>query len=426
MHFLKKIWRSLGLPELSLQIWILIAGRLLSQIGTGFTLFYAPIFFVNQVGLSATSVGLALGSGQITGVFGRICSGIISDSRSWGRKRTLLLSAIVSAIAAFVFSVTASLPMLILGNLLMGLGVGLYWPATEAVVADLSAGQQRQEAYALTRLGDSLGLGLGIVFGGLLIDSTGAYRALFTIDGISFLVFLGIVAFAVRETLPSDRTPSNSPFAGWKTALGDRVLLVYVLVNIIFTTYISQLESSLPLYMTNFVNLKGTNRGFAPDTLSALFTWHLIVQIIGQIPLIKAIRRFSHPQALAISALIWGVGFVSIWILGVTTMNQLAWAAVSMAIFSLATITYTPSASALVADLAPPALRGVYASINSLCWAVGYAIGPPLGGWALDRPRTVVYGFWLALAGSTVGAIAIIFWLQRLLRKSIERSNGVI
>jgi MFS family permease len=425
MHLLKKFWRSLGLPELSLQIWILIAGRLLSQIGTGFTLFYAPIFFVNQVGLSATSVGLALGSGQITGVFGRICSGIVSDSRSWGRKRTLLLSAIVSAIAAFVFSVTASLPMLILGNLLMGLGVGLYWPATEAVVADLSTGQQRQEAYALTRLGDSLGLGLGIVFGGLLIDSTGAYRVLFTIDGVSFLVFLVIVAFAIRESLPGDRTTSKSPFAGWKTALGDRVLLVYVLVNIIFTTYISQLESSLPLYMTNFVNLKGTNRGFAPDTLSALFTWHLIVQIIGQIPLIKMIRRFSHPQALAISALIWAVGFISIWFLGVTTMNQLAWAAVSMAIFSLATITYTPSASALVADLAPPALRGVYASINSLCWAVGYAIGPPLGGWALDRPKTVVYGFWLALAGSTVGAIAIIFWLQQLMRKQLERDRMV-
>ncbi|HIK45848.1 MAG TPA: MFS transporter, partial [Leptolyngbyaceae cyanobacterium M65_K2018_010] len=36
------------LPQLNSQVWILAGGRLLSQVGIGFTLFYAPIFFVNQ------------------------------------------------------------------------------------------------------------------------------------------------------------------------------------------------------------------------------------------------------------------------------------------------------------------------------------------------------------------------------------------
>lgn len=66
-----KTW-LLGLDR---QIWILAAGRLLSQIGTGFTAFYAPIFFVNQVGLSATQVGLALGSASVSGVVGRFFRG---------------------------------------------------------------------------------------------------------------------------------------------------------------------------------------------------------------------------------------------------------------------------------------------------------------------------------------------------------------
>lgn len=66
------------------QVWILAVGRFLSELGTGFTLFYAPIFFVNQVGLTATSVGFALGSGSVAGIAGRILGGSFTDS-AFGR-----------------------------------------------------------------------------------------------------------------------------------------------------------------------------------------------------------------------------------------------------------------------------------------------------------------------------------------------------
>ncbi len=72
------------LPAIDTQIWILAIGRLLSEVGTGFTLFYAPIFFVNQIGLSATTVGIALGSNSISGVVGRILGGSLADSPFWG------------------------------------------------------------------------------------------------------------------------------------------------------------------------------------------------------------------------------------------------------------------------------------------------------------------------------------------------------
>uniref|UniRef100_A0ACD5GQI0 Uncharacterized protein n=1 Tax=Desertifilum tharense IPPAS B-1220 TaxID=1781255 RepID=A0ACD5GQI0_9CYAN len=77
--FFLRQWRD-WLPNLPNPVWILAAGRLLSQIGNGFTLFYAPIFFVNQVGLSATAVGIGLGSGSISGVFGRFFGGTLTDS----------------------------------------------------------------------------------------------------------------------------------------------------------------------------------------------------------------------------------------------------------------------------------------------------------------------------------------------------------
>jgi len=248
MKFSHRLKLPSWLPQLKSQVWILAVGRLLSEVGTGFTLFYAPIFFVNKVGLSATSVGLALGSASISGVLGRILGGSFSDSRFWGRRRTLLLSAAISAIASLFLATTGNFITLVVGNLIAGLGQGLYWPATEAVVADLTPSEHRREAYAVTRLADNLGLGLGIIFGGVLIGTTGAYRALFVIDAISFVVFFGVVYVAIAETYrPVEKRSDTSLQNSWAKALHDRRLLIYVLVNIIFTTYISQLQSTLPL-----------------------------------------------------------------------------------------------------------------------------------------------------------------------------------
>lgn len=408
------------LPQLNSQVWILGIGRFLSEVGTGFTLFYAPIFFVNQVGLSATAVGLALGSASISGVVGRILGGSFSDSRFWGRRRTLLLSAVVAAIASLVLATTSNLSTLVVGNLLMGLGQGLYWPATESLVADLTADEQRREAYALTRLADNLGLGMGIVFGGALIGTTGAYRALFVIDAISFVVFFGVVYFAIAETYRPQETESTASLQGsWATALRDRRLLVYLLVNIIFTTYVSQLHSTLPLYLKNFVPVGDSGKGFAESTISALFAWHLALAIVCQLPVARALKRFSHPQALTVSALIWAVGFSLIWVTGVAPTNQLGWAILGLLVFAIATVSYTPSAASLVTDLAPESQRGVYFSINSLCWAAGYFIGPPLGGWALDQPQAVADNFWLGLALSVGVTIVILHYLDRMLRPKL-------
>lgn len=405
------------LPQLNPQVWILGVGRFLSEVGTGFTLFYAPIFFVNQVGLSSTSVGIALGSASISGVLGRILGGSFADSRFWGRRRTLLLSAAVAAIASLVLAATHNFSTLVIGNLLMGLGQGLYWPATEAIVADLTLPEHRREAYALTRLADNLGLGMGIVFGGVLIGTTGAYRTLFVIDAISFVVFFAVIYLAIAETYQPNETKSTLSLQGrWATALRDRRLLIYVLVNIIFTTYISQLHSALPLYLNNFVPVGNSEKGFAESTISALFSWHLALAILTQLPVARALKRFTHPQALTVSALMWAVGFSLIWVTGVAPADQLGWAILALGVFAIATVSYTPSSASLVTDLAPESQRGVYFSINSLCWAVGYFIGPPLGGWALDQPRSVANNFWLGLALSVSVTILILHYLNRMLR----------
>lgn len=412
---LKRLWAFL--PQLNPQVWILAIGRLMSQTGTGFTLFYAPIFFVNQVGLSSTAVGIGLGSAQVSGILGRILGGSFSDSPHWGRRRTLLLSALISAMASLVLASANNFTTVILGNLLAGLGIGLYWPATETVVADLTTGKERNEAYALTRLADNIGLQLGIVLGGVVIATTGAYRTLFIVDSLSFLIFFGVIYAAITETYRPTASPAKSetPWKRWLTALRDRTLLVYVAVNIVFTVYISQIHSTIPLYFNNFVQ-----GGFSATILSGLFTWHMALSVLFQLPIARFLNRFSRPQALMVSASLWGIGFGIIGLTGILTDYSLAFAILGLGILATATVSYTPSASALVADLAPESLRGIYLAINAQCWAIGYLIGPPLGGWVLDQTPEVVYNFWLGLALSVALAIVVLRSLNQMIDK---RSN---
>jgi MFS family permease len=400
------------LPSLDRRVWILSFGRLLSQLGNGFVLFYAPIFFVNQVGLSATDVGMGLGIGSIAGVIGRFLGGGFSDSQTVGRRNTLLLSAAVSAVADVVLAIATDLPTFIIGNILMNLGIGLYWPATEAVVADLTTGDERNEAFGLVRLADSLGLGLGVILGGILIELTGAYRSLFVIDGVTYLLFFAIIYLAIRETLkPAAEQPQM--VQGWRTALGDRRLLVYVLVNVLFTTYLAQVQSTMPLYFSNFIPVSETQQGFSPAIISALFTWHVGLTALCQLPVARWLNRFSRPHALIGSALLWGIGFLFITATGIAPTAHLLWALLALGILAIATVAYLPSASSFVVDLAPESLRGVYLAVNSQCWAIGYFIGPPLGGWALDQSAQVAHRFWVALSLSVIIAIIILRYLSQ-------------
>ncbi|MBD2774072.1 MDR family MFS transporter [Iningainema tapete] len=401
--------------QLSPQVWILALGRFLCEFGTGFTLFYAPIFFVNQVGLSTTAVGFALGSASVSGIVGRILGGSFSDSPHIGRRNTLLLSLTIAAIGSFVLAGSNNFATLVVGNLITGLGTGLYWPATEAVVADQTKNENIREAFALTRLADNFGMGLGILLAGILVTTTGSYRTLFIIDGISFLVFFVVVYIGIRENYQSQKVSSakKQQRSAWIEALRDQRLIVFVLVNIIFTTYNAQLHSTLPIYFKNFVVVE-TVQGFAASTISALFAWHLAIAIVTQLPVASLGRRLNHPQALSVSALLWAIGFSLIWLTGVTSI-PLFWATTALGVFSIAVVSYAPSASALITEIAPQSQRGVYFSMNSLCWAVGYFIGPTLGGWALDQPTIVVDSFWLGLSLSVIVTIAILQYLNGML-----------
>ena len=158
------------------QIKILALGRLLSAIGSGFTAFYAPIFFVNVVHLQPSAVGVGLGAGSLAGVAGRILSGSMLESKLFARKRTMLIACLIQSLGSFVLATTNGFTTFIIGSVLMGFGVGLYWPATQTFVADTARTAGIEEAVALTLLADFSGLAKWGVLGGILKSNVGDNR----------------------------------------------------------------------------------------------------------------------------------------------------------------------------------------------------------------------------------------------------------
>lgn len=378
------------------EIWVLAIGRLLSSIGTGLTLFYLPIFFVNQLELSATLVGMGVASASITGVLGRFLGGVMVDSLTWGRRKTLFLAVFLSGLGAFAFAIATNVYGLFIGNLIMGFGAGLYWPATETMVADLSRPETRRQSFALTRLADSIGLGFGVIFGGLLISFAGIYRLLFVGDGISFWIFLLLLYVLLPETgKPSQK--GRHGWNGWFKALSDRCLLTYIVVNCQITTFIALLGNTVPLYLKNF-----SSQGLgAPEwKISLFFALNLIFSVVFQLPMANLLQKYRYAKSLGLSLMFWGIGFCCVALAGTDTQWSTVATVTAMGLMAIATVSYTPVASALVVELAPDSLRGVYLSINSQCWAIGYFIGPAIGGFAMDQKQPWVDLFWLGVAAS--------------------------
>ncbi|NJL09698.1 MAG: MFS transporter [Calothrix sp. SM1_7_51] len=119
---------------------------------------------------------------------------------------------------------------------------------------------------------------------------------------MTFSILLVLFLTAAIETRKLE-TENHDTRKGWKTALTDTRLMIYLLVNTLFITYIALAGSTLPLY---FVNFGGTS----DSTVASLFTWGYVgLGALFQVPLVKAIARFSYLTSLMFSMGIWGNWF---------------------------------------------------------------------------------------------------------------------
>jgi len=154
-----------------------------------------------------------------------------------------------------------------------------------------------------------------------------------------------------------------------------------------------------------------------------LFTGHVALMALLQLPIARLLKRMAQPRALMVSACLWGLAFTLVWAVGVDVFERSSMGAgLALGTMAIAITAYNPVAASFVVMLAPDALRGVYLSVNSMCWAVGYFIGPPIGGWALDQSPQIANTFWLVAALSVVPILMVLSYLDRQLANQHKRS----
>lgn len=389
---------SLLYPILSRQVWMQAIGRLLYQAGYGSIQFFIPLIFVNQVGLSATVVGIGIGVGSLAGIAGHFLGGYLADSPRCGRKRALLFAGGLSIAAAIVLALTQALPLLVIANLLLGLSAGCYWTAADVAVIDVTPAAQRHQAFAVLVLADSLGGGLSILAGGVLLACVAPAQMLFLMSGLVLLVFLVLIQAAIVETRQNDSDHQLDPLPGFVAALNDRSLQLFLLVNVLFTTDIALVNSTLPLYFTRI----------AVETASSisvvnLFTWcYLGFGAVLQLPLVQILSSWLGVRVLMMSIGLWSVGFLLVWLAGGATSLQMIWIITALSVLSVATAIYKPFAPTIVAELAPKSLRGAYLAMSYQCWSIGFFLGPILGGWAMDQSQPIAHHFWPIVSITTL------------------------
>ena len=414
------------LQPASRQVWVQAIARSLYQAGHGSIHFFTPLIFVNQVGLSATAVGIGMGSGSLAGIVGHFLGGYLADSPAYGRKRALLFSAGISIMAAIALAVTESVPMLILGNLLLGLSSGCYWTAADAAVIDVTNSEHRHKAFAVLVLGDSLGAVLGVWGGGMLLSLVERAQNLFFVGSLILVVFLLLILIAVTETR-QEHPEHVETLQGFVVALRDRSLLLFIVVNVLFTTYLALVNSTLPLYFTNVVSISpeatpasGTSIG----SIANLYTWCYVgLGALLQVPIVQVLGYVLKVRVLGISMLLWGTGFILVWVSGTIASMQIVWAIASLCVVSIAATIYKPFAPVIVAELAPESLRGVYIAISYQCWSIGYFVGPVVGGWAMDQSGAIARGLWVVAA---IGAFFSLFILYFLDQSRVSNSVAAI
>ena len=289
----------------------LVGGQTVSRLGDQFYLVAIP-WLVLRVSDSPASLALVSGaSAAALGIF-TLIGGVLADR--YGPRALMLGSDIVrlvviGVLGALALLTTPPLWTLIALSALMGIGGGLFYPASAAMIPYLVPGDDLQAANGFDQITSQAGNFLGPGIAGAVLGATQLAFG-FVIDAASFavsaftLLFIRVPSGAARSAHAESGAPKP---AGGIRAVGEAFrflfatpfLLTMVLLSLLANFAVNGLfEVALPLLLKQWVGISN-----GPQTLGIVISGFGFGSVLGAVGAGIA-GKLRHKSVIAVSCLL--------------------------------------------------------------------------------------------------------------------------
>jgi MFS family permease len=337
---------------------VLLVGTFVNRIGFFVEPFLA-LYLAGPRDLNASTVGTVVACFGLGSFISQPIGGYFADRV--GRRATLVASMLGTAGAFMLFAVARDLVFIAIAAVIAGLMVDAYRPAVAALVADLVTPERRPRAFALLYWAINLGVAVAGVAGGYLANRS--FWLLFVLDAATCVIFALLIARFVPETKVETASRDSH---GYGPVLHDGVLLGLVSSVLLTSIVYMQYMVTLPLAMRA--------DGYGPGDFGVVYAVNPITVIAVQPLVLWVVDRLAPIPLLVGSSLIMGFGF---WL--TTFADTLPVFAATVVVWTLGEIGFNAVGPALIADIAPPALRGRYSAAVGVAFGAAAFVAPLAG-----------------------------------------------
>jgi MFS family permease len=394
-------------------MWILQSGSLANAFGNGVVFPYLLIYLHNVRGIGLGTAGLILAASSVAALVGGPACGALIDHV--GPRPVLAGCIVLSAIGFGGFALVHSPGPAFVAAVLAGAGNGAFWPSHAGMVAALTERETRHTAYAMQRVLNNLGIGLGGVVGGLIATTAHprTYVLLFVIDALTFGAYLVALAFVPSPALAA--RPHDAPRGGYRRVLAHKTFVAYIVMNAaLIGVGFSLLGDIFPAFAKNTAHVSEQGIGLC-------FLANTLVIVVVQLPVAKWLEGRRRMAAYGVEGTIWAAAWVIVFAGGWWLSGSAAAAvfALALTVFGIGECFHGTVQNALVTDLARPGLVGRYLALNGFAFQLGGAAGRAIGGFAL---ATAPHGLWLGAAAAALAGGGFAPVLERFIPPALRRT----
>lgn len=377
-------------------IWVLGFVSMLMDISSEMIHALLPLYLVTMLGTSTLTVGFIEGIAEATASITKIFSGALSD---WlGRRK--LLAAFGYGLAAFtkpLFPLAPSVGWLVAARFIDRVGKGIRGAPRDALIADIAPIGLRGASFGLRQSLDTIGAFLGpLVAIALMWWTADNFTIVFWVAVLPAFLSFGLITFGVNEPDPDpSRRPVKNPL---NLAAMRQLGAVYwriVAVGIVFT---------LARFSEAFLILRAQSIGLDVMWVPAVLVLMNVAYALSAYPAGVLSDRINRTGLLAL-----GLVLLAGADLALALLPSLAGLALGVVLWGLHMGLTQGLLSALVADAAPPSLRGTAFGYFNLFTGLALLAASVIAGalWDAFGPQgTFLAGLGFALV-SLVGLLAV-------------------